>query len=71
LDYAVVDFDLEFIDGVFFVENTFGQLLVGVEDGVDGLVDGPLGEAAHPEQALFEFVQVFFEVAFHGFLSAE
>jgi hypothetical protein len=71
LDYAVVDFDLEFIDSVFFVENTFGQLLVGVEDGVDGLVDGALGEAAHPEQALFEFVQVFFEVAFHGFLSAE
>ena len=29
------------------------------------LVDGALGEAAHPQQALFQFVQIFFEVAFH------
>jgi hypothetical protein len=28
-------------------------------------VNGALGEAAHPKQALFQFVQVFFEVAFH------
>jgi hypothetical protein len=33
---------------------------------VNGLVDGAFREAAHPEQALFHFVQVFFEVAFHG-----
>jgi hypothetical protein len=32
---------------------------------VNGLVNGAFGEAAHPEQALFHFVQVFFEVAFH------
>jgi hypothetical protein len=32
---------------------------------LDGLVNGAFGEAAHPEQALFHFVQVFFEVAFH------
>jgi hypothetical protein len=65
LEDAVVDFELEFVDGVFFIEDTLGELFVGFEDGVDGLVDGALGEAAHPEQALFQFVQVFFEVAFH------
>jgi hypothetical protein len=44
---------LEFVDGVFFVENTLGELLVGVEDRMDALMDRALGEAAHPEQALF------------------
>jgi hypothetical protein len=56
LNYAVVDFDLEFVDGVFFIEDALGELLVGVEDGMDALMDGALGEAAHPEQALFELV---------------
>ena len=65
LDHAVVDFELKFVDGVFFVEDALGELLVGVEDGVNGLVDGAFGEAAHPEQALFQFVQIFFEMAFH------
>jgi hypothetical protein len=32
------------------------------------LVDGALGKAAHPKQSLFEFIQIFFEVAFHDFL---
>ena len=70
LDDAVVDFELELVDGVFFVEDALGELFVGVEDGVDGLVDGALGEAAHPEQAFFDFVQIFFEVAFHLILAS-
>jgi hypothetical protein len=28
-------------------------------------MDGALGEAAHPQEALFQFVQIFFEMAFH------
>jgi hypothetical protein len=32
---------------------------------VDGLVDGALGERAHPEEAFFDDVEIFFEVAFH------
>jgi hypothetical protein len=56
LNDAVVEFNLELVDGVFFVEDTLGELLVGVQDGVDGLVDSALGEAAHPEEALFELV---------------
>jgi len=35
---------------------------------VNGLVNGALREAAHPEQALFHLVQIFFEVAFHPVL---
>jgi hypothetical protein len=56
LDDAIVDFDLEFVDGIFFVEDPLRELLVGVEDRVNGLVDSALAEAAHPEQALFQFV---------------
>jgi hypothetical protein len=62
---AVVDFHLELVDGVFFLEDTLGKLFIGFQNGVNGLVNGALGEAAHPEQALFQLVQVFFEVAFH------
>jgi hypothetical protein len=65
LDDAVVDFDLQLVDGVFFIEDAFGELLVRVQDRMHGLVDGALGEAAHPQEALFELVQIFFEVAFH------
>jgi hypothetical protein len=65
LDNAVVNFDLQFIDGVFFIEDALGKLFVGFENGVDSLMDCAFPEAAHPEQALFQFVQVFFEVAFH------
>jgi hypothetical protein len=28
-------------------------------------MDGALGETAHPQEALFQLVQIFFEVAFH------
>src|SRR5438445_2413794 len=65
LNDAVVDFDLELVDGVFFLEDTLGKLFIGFQNSVNGLVNGAFGEAAHPEQALFHFVQVFFEVAFH------
>jgi hypothetical protein len=68
LDDAVVDFELELVDLVFFVEDALGELFVGVENTVDGLVDGALGERAHPEKAFFDDVEVFFEVAFHLFL---
>ena len=69
LDDAVVDFELQFIDGVFFIEDAFGKLLVGVQDRVDRLVNGAFGEAAHPQEALFELVQIFFKVAFHDVFS--
>jgi hypothetical protein len=65
LDDAVVDFELKLVDLIFFVENALGELFVGVENAVDGLVDGALGERAHPEKAFFDDVEVFFEVAFH------
>jgi len=32
---------------------------------MNGLMNGAFREAAHPEQALFHFVEVFFEVTFH------
>jgi hypothetical protein len=48
LNDAVIDFDLQFVDGIFFVENALGKLFVGFQDRVDGLMDGALGETAHP-----------------------
>jgi hypothetical protein len=68
LNDAVIDFDLQLVDGVLFVQDALGQLLVGIQHGVDGLMDGAFGEAAHPKQPLFKLVQIFFEVAFHEFL---
>ena len=68
LDDAVVDFELKLVDLVFFVENALGELFIGVENGMDGLVDGALGERAHPEEPFFDDVEIFFEVAFHLFL---
>ena len=63
---ALVDLDLHFVDGVFFVEHGFGEVLFGVEHGMDGLMDGALGEAAHPEQPLLQFFEIMFEMAFHS-----
>ncbi len=40
-------------------------MLIGIQHRVDGLMDGALRQAAHPEQAFFQFVQIFFEVSFH------
>src|SRR5580658_6695356 len=65
LDDAVVDFELQLVDGVFFVEDALGKLFVGFEDGVNGLMNGALGKAAHPQEAFFQLVQISFEVAFH------
>jgi hypothetical protein len=62
---AVVDFELQLVDGVFFIENALRQQFVRFEHGVDGLMDGAFAETAHPEQAFFQLVQIFFEVAFH------
>ena len=49
---ALIDFDLDLVDGVFLGEDGLGEMFFGVENGVDGLMDGALGEASHPEQAL-------------------
>jgi hypothetical protein len=65
LDDTVVDFELELVDLAFFVEDALGELFVGVENGVYGLMDGALGERAHPEEPFFDDVEIFFEVAFH------
>ncbi len=68
LNNAIVNFHLELVDGVFFLKDALGELFIGFQNGVNGLVNGALREAAHPEQALFHFVQIFFEVAFHPVL---
>jgi hypothetical protein len=65
LDDAIVDFDLEFIDGVFFFQDALGQLFIRFQNGVNRLVHRPLRQAPHPKQALLQFVQVLFEVPFH------
>jgi hypothetical protein len=65
LDDAVIDFELQFIDGVFFIKDTLGELFIGFEDAMYGLMDSAFGETAHPEQALFQLIQISFEVAFH------
>src|SRR5467141_1550422 len=65
LNDAIVDFQLELVDGVFFLEDAPGERLIGFQDSVNGLVNSALREAAHPEEALFHLVQVFFEMAFH------
>jgi hypothetical protein len=65
LDDAIINFNLQLVDGVFFFEDALGERFIGFEDGVDGLMDGALGEAAHPQEPLFQLVQIFFEVAFH------
>jgi hypothetical protein len=62
---AVVDFNLQLVDGVFFVEYAVGKLLIGIEHGVNRLMNGALGETAHPQEAFFYFVEIFFEMAFH------
>jgi hypothetical protein len=65
LNDAVVDFELKLVDLIFFVEDALGELFVGIENAVNGLMDGALGERAHPEESFFDDVEIFFEVAFH------
>jgi hypothetical protein len=62
---ALVDFDLHFVDGVLFAQHNFSEVLFSIEHGVDGLVHSALGEASHPEQTLFQFFEIAFEMAFH------
>jgi hypothetical protein len=69
LNDAVVDFELKFVDSVFFIKDTLGELFIGIEDGVNRLMNGALGEAAHPKEAFLELVQILFEVSFHNSLS--
>ncbi len=64
---ALVDFDLHLVDGVFFVEHRLGEPLIGVQHGVNGLMDGALGKAAHPQQPLLQFFEIVFPMAFHGY----
>jgi len=65
LNNAIVDFHLKLVDGVFFVEDTLGELLISVQNGVNRLVHGAFGEAAHPRAGALSLVEIFFEVAFH------
>jgi hypothetical protein len=62
---ALIDLDLHFIDGVFLVEHRFRNALIRIEHGVNGLMNGTLGETAHPKQALLQFFEIVFPVAFH------
>ena len=64
---ALVDFDLDFVDRVFLVQDGFRQRLFCVEHGVNGLMDGALREAPHPEQPLLQLFEIVFPVAFHEF----
>ena len=41
------------------------ELLVGIENCVNRLMDGAFGEAPHPQQPLLEFFQIVFEMSFH------
>jgi hypothetical protein len=68
LNDAIVNFELKFVDCAFFFEYALGELLIGVQHGVHGLMHGALGEAAHPQKTLFQFVQITFKVTFHRFL---
>ncbi len=47
---AIVNFQLQFVDGAFFVEDALGEGFVGIQHAVHGLMHGALGEAAHPEE---------------------
>src|SRR5208283_1222985 len=63
--HAVVDLNLDLVDCVFFNQNGLGEMLFRIQHSVDGLMDGSLGEASHPEQSLFQFLKVAFKMSFH------
>ena len=65
LHYALVNLELELVNGRLLFNHLLRQHFVGFEDGLDRLVHGPLGEAAHPEQPPFQFFQLLFEMALH------
>src|SRR6202030_3601186 len=70
LHHAVVNFNLQLVDGVFFAEDGSRQLFVRIEHRMNRLMHGSLGQAAHPKHALFQLFQIAFEMAFHIFTSS-
>ena len=66
LHHAIVNFNLQFVDGVLFLEHRLRELFIRVQHGVDGLVHGALGQAAHPEQPLLQFFQITLKMTFHS-----
>src|SRR6266550_5028299 len=65
LHHAVVDLNLQLVDGVLFIEHGVSELLIRIEHGVHGLVHGAFSEAAHPEQPLLQLVEVALKMTFH------
>src|SRR5437588_5885657 len=61
----VVDFHLQLIDGRLFVKYGLGQGGVAIEHGVDGLMDGAFGQAAHPEEPFLYAIQLDLKMSFH------
>src|SRR5579864_3547443 len=64
---AIVNFDLHFIDGFFFLENARSESFVLLKHGLHGLMNSALRETGHPEQAFLQFIEIVFEVAFHQY----
>ena len=64
--HALVNFDLHFVDRVFFGEHGFRQMFFGVQHSVHGLMHGAFSKAPHPQQPLFQFIEIVFEMSFHG-----
>jgi len=52
LNHAVVDFNLQLVDDVLFIQHCQSEFFFRFEHGVHGLVHRALGKAAHPEQPL-------------------
>ena len=63
---AVVNFHLQFVDGRLFRQHVFGQRLFAIQHGMDGLVHGAFGQAAHPQQPFLQLAQINFKMSFHG-----
>ena len=66
LDHALVHFNLQLVDGRLFLDHAVGHLLFAVQHRLHGLVNRALRQAAHPHQAILQFLQLFFKVAFHS-----
>src|ERR1700735_523025 len=64
-EHAVVNFNLNLIDSVFFNQNRLGEVFFTIQHCVDGLMDGSLGEATHPQQSLLQFFEISFKMSFH------
>src|SRR5260370_14865829 len=47
------------------MQHAFGKVVVGIQSGMKRLMHGGVRQAAHPQQPLFQFVQISLEVAFH------